>query len=197
MNKVFATLDPHRCDAALDLSFGNLVVRTKQVCDIHRMVMGTIALGVGNAKFECRFFSTSFPAAGLANLCSVGVASADCALNKYVGEEVDGSSNPMSFGLRTSDGAGVAGIYAGNAVATALQAIPERFCIGVFLYADPVAPYVAWQVDGNFVGQHTLPAGKFWVPAVSIGSSASPDDVAAYVNFGQRGLDFPASYLDI
>jgi hypothetical protein len=265
MSKTFCTLDPHRLGDGLDLSQGNLVVSTTAVCDFHRAVFGSIALGVGNAAFECYVYSTSRPAAGLANLFSVGLAEVHASLNHYVGEEAD-SNGVLSYGLRTSDGHGSAGIYAGGALQTAravvtgsisgttltvtavtggalgigqvltgtgitagttitafgsgsggtgtytvspsqtagsttitvaLQAIDERQCIGVFYYGDISAPKAAWMVNGNYVGQVDLTPGSVYVPAVSIGSSASPTDVSAYCNFGQRLLDFPNFVINI
>jgi hypothetical protein len=254
MNKVTCTLDPHRLGGGLELSQGNLVVTTTAVEDFHRAVFGTIALGVGNASFEGFVYSTSRPAAGLANLFSIGLVEVGSGLNKYVGEE------STSFGLRTSDGNGSAGIYkndtlqtatavvtgsiaattltvtavtggalnigqiitgtgitagtkitafvsgsggtgtytvspsqtaASTTITVALQAIDERRCISVFYYGDISAPKASWSVDGNYIDQVDLTAGKFYLPAVSIGSAASPNDVAAYVNFGQRGLNYP------
>jgi len=254
MNKVICTLDPHRLGDGLDLSQGNLVVTTTAAEDYHRAVFGTIALGVGNASFEGFVYSTSRPSAGLADLFSIGLVEVGSALDKYVGEE------STSYGLRTSDGHGSAGIYTndtlqsttavvtgsisgttltvtavtGGALAigqvltgtgitagtkitalgtgtggtgtytvspsqtassttitVALQAIDERQCISVFYYGDVSAPKASWSVNGNYLGQVDLTAGKFYLPAVSIGSAASPNDVAAYVNFGQRGLNYP------
>ena len=109
MSRIVATLDPHRLGDGLELLQGNVVVTTNKVCDFHRMVMGSIAIGIGTVAFECYFYSTSNPSAGLVNLCSVGIAVQDAALNAYVGEEAD-SNGPLSWGLRTSDGAGNAGI---------------------------------------------------------------------------------------
>jgi hypothetical protein len=196
VSRVYATLDPHRLGDGLELLQGNLVVTTNKVCDFHRMVMGSIAIGVGTVAFECYFYSTSNPSAGLVNLSSVGVAFQDAALDQYVGEEAD-SNGPVSWGFRPSDGAGNAGIYAGDTDLDPLDQRPERHCLGVLLYNDPVSPFVAWQIDGNAMGQEALPTGKFYVPAVSIGSSASPDDNAAYLNFGQHPLDFPVFTVDI
>lgn len=200
MNKFFCTLDPHRLGDGLELSQGNLIVRTKKICDFRRMVLGTIALGAGTAGFECYFYSTSFPSAGLVNLTSVGVAVANCALDKVVGEEVtaDSAAEPMSWGLISAGGltSAGAGIHGGGALLVSTPEVAERTCTGVLLRNGP-SPYVSWQANGNFLGQVALPPGQFYVPAVSIGSSASPIDVAAYLNFGQRGLDFPGMTLDL
>lgn len=196
MSRIVATLDPHRCGDGLELLQGNVVVTTNKVCDFHRSVFGTLAIGIGTVAFECYFYSTSNPSAGLVNLCSVGIAVQDAALDKYVGEEAD-TSGPLSWGLRTSDGAGNAGIYAGDTQLIALDQIPERKCIGVILYNDSSAPYVAWQLEGNTLGQVALPTGRFFVPAVSIGSAASPNDNNAYLNFGQHPLDFTTFALEL
>ncbi len=196
MSRIVATLDPHRLGDGLELLQGNVVVTTNKVCDFHRMVMGSIAIGIGTVAFECYFYSTSNPSAGLVNLCSVGIAVQDAALDAYVGEGAD-TSGPVSWGLRTSDGAGNAGIYAGGALLVALDQIPERKCIGVILYNDQANPYVAWQLEGNQLAQVALPPGQFYVPAVSVGSAASPNDNNAYLNFGQHPLDYTTFLLDL
>jgi hypothetical protein len=196
MSRIVATLDPHRLGDGLELLQGNVVVTTNKVCDFHRMVMGSIAIGIGTVAFECYFYSTSNPSAGLVNLCSVGIAVQDADLGAYVGEEAD-TNGPQSWGLRTSDGAGNAGIYAGNSQLVALDQIPERKCIGVILYNDQANPYVMWQIEGNTLAQVALPTGRFYVPAVSVGSSASPNDNAAYLNFGQHPLDYTTFALGL
>jgi hypothetical protein len=184
-SKILATLDPHRLGDGLSLSQGNLVVTTTKVCDIHRSVFGTIAMAEGKSAFECQFWSTSKPQAGLANLCSVGVAEASCSLAKYAGEEA------ASWGLRPTEAA----VYNNNAsisgaASPAIQAIPERAVIGVFLDCTASPPIAVWHVNGNPIFQATLTANKFYVPVVSIGSTVA-GDVSAYVNFGQRLLNYP------
>lgn len=184
-NRTVCTLNANACDSALTLSQGGLVVTTNKICDFHRAVHGTLPFATGTLGFECYFYSQSQPAAGLANLCSVGVAAANTPTNEYVG----GLST--SYGFRPSDGAGNAGIYTNNVLQTAFQQKPERHCIGILLVNDPVTPIMAVHLDGNYLGQVNLTAGVFYVPSVSIGSSASATDVAAYLNFGQHNLDYP------
>lgn len=188
MNKIICTLDPHRMGDKLALSQGNVVVTTTDVCDFHRAVFGNIAIPLNVMAFECYFWSTSNPASGLVNMCSVGIVQKGSSINKYVGEE------STSYGLRTSDGAGNAGIYNNNGVLTALPQIAERQCIGVLLNADISNPYVSWQVNGNYLGQVALPTGKFWLPAISIGSG-TPGDVSAYFNAGQHPFDCTEGYI--
>lgn len=201
MNRVFCTLDPHRLGQSLSLSQGNLVVNTTKVCDFHRMALGTIALPVGTVGFECYAYSTSFVDDGLSNLFSVGVALADADLDEACGEGVsdDSAAEPVSWGLICAGGltSGGPGIHAGGELLVSTATIAERRCIGVLLKALPTGSYASWHVNGNYLGQVALPAGRSFVPAVSIGSSASADDVAAYLNFGQRGLDYPSMILDL
>lgn len=201
MNRVYCTLDPHRLGDGLTLSQGNLVVTTTKICDVQRMVLGNIDLGVGSVGFECYFYSTSYPSAGLVNLTSVGVAEVDCALDQAVGMEVsaDTAAQPKTWGLVSAGGftSGGPGIYGGGNLLVSTPAVAERTCIGVFVKLSPSGSYASWHANGNYLGQVSLPAGRFFVPAVSIGSSASPSDVAAYLNFGQRGLDYPMMVLDL
>jgi len=184
MNKILCTLSPNRCNGLLSLSQGNLVVTTKEICDFHRSVFGNLAFGAGTHAFECEFWSNSNPAGGLVNLCSVGVASANSALNQCVGQGAE------SYGFRPSDGAGNSGIYNNNSLLTGYAQQGERQVIGVALWNDPVSPFVSWQVNGNYIGQIALTAGVLYVPAVSIGSD-SPGDVSAFCNFGQRLFRYP------
>jgi hypothetical protein len=184
-SKILATLDPHRLGDGLSLSQGNLVVTTTKVCDIHRSVFGTIAMAEGKSAFECQFWSASRPSAGLANLCSVGVAESSSSLAKYAGEQ------STSWGFRPTEAA----VYKNNAsisgaASPAIQAIPERAVIGVFLDCTASPPIAVWHVNGNPIFQATLTANKFYVPVVSIGSTVA-GDVSAYVNFGQRLLNYP------
>jgi hypothetical protein len=193
MSRIYPTLDPHRLGANLALSQGNLVVTTSAICDFNRAVFGSLGNAIGTVAFEVYFYSQSNPAAGLVDLCSVGVAEVGCDLDKFVGKQA------LSWGMRTNNGSGNAGIWNNNAlVGSALQGIAERQCIGVLLFNDPTTPRVGWHVKGNPIGQANLTAGKVYVPAISIGSAASPSDNAAVINFGQRGgLDYPIMYLNI
>ena len=202
MNKVFCTLDPHRLGASLELSQGNLVVSTTKVCDFQRSVFGSIALGVGNASFEGYVYSQSRPSAGLIDLFAIGVAEVGAALDQVIGDETEPTTSalPMSVALRPmcqDSGGTFAGIYAGGVLLQRLQAIDERQCISVFRYGDVLAPKVSFSVNGNYLATADLVPGRFYVPAGSLGSSASPTDVAAYFNFGQRGLNFPNLTIDV
>jgi len=189
MSKVYATLSPHRLGPLLELSQGNLVVTATEVCDFHRAAFGSILLGVGNAGFECYFWSTL--QASLANLCAVGLAEATSSVSKCVGEE------STSFSLITDVGSGNAGFFNNNAmVGSPIQSIAERQCIGVMYYGDPSAPYVSFQLNGNYIGQLALVAGHRYLPAISIGCNA-PGDVNGYCNFGQHRLDFSTMFVNV
>ncbi len=196
MNKIICTLDPHRLGDGLDLSQGNLVVTTTAVESFQRAVFGTIALGVGDASFEGFVYSQSRPSAGLVDLFGIGIAEVGAALDQTIGEETEltTAALPMSWAYRpfcVDSGGHFGGIFAGGNLLTRLQAGTERDCISVFFYGDISAPKVSWSANGNYLGQADLSPGRFYLPAVSIGSAASPNDVAAYVNFGQRGLNYP------
>jgi hypothetical protein len=192
--KTFCTLDLHRCDSALSISQGGLVVTTNKLADFHRKVLGTLAFSTSSLAFECQFWSTSRPTLGLVNLCAVGVASIGSAISgKFVGEDTT-SGLVASCGLRPSNGTGGdtgAGIYSNNVLQQSFRQIDERQVIGVLLSNDPTTPIVAFHVNGNYLGQFTLPAGLLYAPAVSLGSTAAAGDVSAYLNFGQYALDFP------
>lgn len=263
-SNVYCTLDPHRCNSSLLLSQGNRVVTTNVIATYNRMVLGTIAMAAGQLSFECKFWSTSRPTAGLTNLCAVGVAAVNADYNSnycgqaapvsaatatgtitttvfnaasaltgtfYVGQILSGTgvtagtyitsfgtgtgglgtynvsvsqsvasttitgSAVQSAGLRPSNGtasATGAGIYTNDAlVGAAMNTIDERHSIGVFLDNTASPPIVAFQLDNNYLGQVNLTAGTFYVPAVSVGSTAAAGDVSAFLNFGQARFDFP------
>jgi hypothetical protein len=192
MSKIVCTLDPNNCDSHILLSQGNLVCTNDAIVDFHRKVKGTIPFAAGTIAFEGYFWSTSRPTSGLVNLCSIGVCSHQTPTNEYVGGDTT-SATVASCGLRPSDGTvNGAGIYLGGALqGSAFNNAGERACIGVMLVNDPVTPIVTFQINGHYQQQVNLPAGLFYVPAVSVGCSATAGDVNAYVNFGQYRLDYP------
>ena len=191
MNRIVCTLDPHRLGPGLVLSQGNLVVSCAG-SDISypamfaRAVFGTIAIAAGRVAFECSFWSTSRPAAGLSNLCSVGVAEVTEPLNQFVGH------GALSYGYRPTE----AQVWNNNAdistgvAAPALQPVAERQKIGVLLDCTGANPICSWQVNGSYIFQTQLHPSKFYVPAVSIGST-TPGDVSAEFNFGQFLFWYP------
>jgi hypothetical protein len=188
--KILATFDPHRLGPSLTLDQGNLVVTTTDVCDIERAVFGTLAQAAGVSCFECQFYSVSQPAAGLANLCSVGVAGAKSSLSMYVGEEATSWGYRPTEAAVYNNGASISGSYT-----PALQVTPERQVIGVAIDNTVSPPIAVWMVNGNVIFQATLTAGLFYVLAVSIGSTIV-GDVSAFINAGQNLLSYPIFTFD-
>jgi hypothetical protein len=199
MSRVLCTLDPNRCDGAILLSQGFTVATNNAVVDYNRKVLGTLAFAAGRIAFECTFWSNSRPKKGPTNLASVGVVSAQTPITgAYVGGDtvtsvVDGA------GLRPSDGATTpkAGLYRGNSlVGSTFDACFERQVIGVLLDNTLAAPTVSFQVNGSYSGQVALTAGLFYLPAVSIGCSASAGDISAFLNFGQYRFEYPNFWIN-
>lgn len=195
-SKILCTLNPHACNSGLTLSQSNCVVVTNAVQTFNRMVFGTLAMATGTLAFECQFFSVSNPTLGLANLCSVGVAHVAADYNSnYCGQAVPVGGIIQSVGLRPSNGTGSstgAGIYTSNALSgSAFNQVAERQVLGVFVNLNLGTPLVAFHVNGSYIGQVALTPGAFYVPAVSLGSTVTPNDVAAYLNFGQTRLIYP------
>lgn len=183
-SRTYATLDANRLGDGLLLDMGNLVVLTNaDDLDNHRKVLGTVAKGAGDSFFECYFYTETQPD-DLADWCSVGVATSDSPLDAYVGEDAD------SYGFVVGTGEIV---NSGAPIVTVNEQV-ERTCIGVLLRADPVAPSLAFYVKGALVYELSLPTGKFWVPAVTV-SSLEAGNVRAFVNFGQRGFDYPIAVV--
>jgi hypothetical protein len=185
--KIVSTLDLNRMGPLLDLAADNVTATTTDVCDFNRAIFGTLAFGAGTAAFESWIWSKSQPQAGLLNLVSIGIAAeGKCSLKKYVGSEL------YSFGLRPADArADNNGVQVSSDSSGAIPTIAERRCIGTYLDLTASTPIVAWFVDGNPVFQCDIPSGLFWLPAISLGSTA-PGDIQIENNFGgNRLLDYP------
>jgi hypothetical protein len=180
-SRTFATLNANALGGGLLLSAGNLIVTTDtDNIDRNRKVLGTVPRGTGDAYFECYFYSDTRPD-DLSETCSVGVATPDSALDQATGEDAD------SFGLIVGTGE----ITTHDSGSLFVNPLTERLCIGVLLRADLVAPTLAFSVNGSLLEEIALPAGKFWVPSLTV-SGLPAGDMKAFVNFGQRGFDYPA-----
>lgn len=180
-SKTFATLNANALGEGLLLSSGNMIVTTDaDGLDNHRKALGTVPRGTGDAYFECYFYSDTRPD-DLGGSCSVGIATPDSPLDEYTGEDAD------SFGLIVGTGE----ITTHDSAGLFVNPQAERLCIGVLLRADPVSPTVAFSVNGSLLAEIALPAGKFWVPSVTV-SGLPAGDMKAFLNFGQRGFDYPA-----
>jgi hypothetical protein len=185
--KIACTLDRNRIGPGLDLAADNVTVTTTQICDFNRAIFGTLAVGSGTYAYETWIWSDSQPLGGLVNLVSIGlVAEGLCSLKKYVG------SQPYSYGFRPADGrVDNNGLQISSNSAGAIPKTAERQCIGTYLDMTGATPFAVWAVNGNTVWQQNLPAGKFWLPALSIGSTIA-GDIKAETNFGgNRLLDYP------
>jgi hypothetical protein len=181
--RIYSTLDPNRLGPKLSLSQGNLIVSTTEACDIARAVFGTRPIGAGRVAFECAFFSQSQPAAGLVDLCAVGVAALNSPFDQAIGENASTYAYlPANADIRND------GISFVDSSSPDIQVQKERVWIGVML--DMVAGIVSWHVNGSYIGQISVDQTKSYLPAVSIGSS-TPGDVSAQLNFGQYLLNFP------
>lgn len=194
MSKIIDTLDPNRCDNSIILSQGFTVATNNAIVDYNRKVTGNLAFAAGRIAYECKFWSNSRPTNGPANLTSVGVCSVQTPVTgHYVGGDTV-TATVDSCGLRPSDGSaggGLAGIYRNNAlVGSTFANCFERQTIGVMLDNTVSPPIVAFQVNGQPAGQATLTAGLFYLPAISIGCSASAGDISAFLNFGQYRFDY-------
>lgn len=185
--KIACTLDRNRMGPGLDLAGDNVTVSTTQICDFNRAIFGSQAVGAGTYAFESWVWSQSQPQGGLVNLVSIGLAaSGKCSLKTHVGNE------PFSFGFRPADGrVDNNGVQISSDSAGGVPITPERHCIGVYIDLSSTAPFAVWAVDGATVFQCDLPFGYFWLPALSLGSTA-PGDIQIETNFGgNRLLDFP------
>lgn len=179
--RVNSTLNPNALGPGLVLDYGNVVVSTNAgALDIHRKVLGRIPKGVGISYFE--FWHYSNLQGNLANLVAVGIAQQDAPLDTAVGEDA------TSWGFQLTEGV----TRNNNATVDTYQPVAERTCVGVLLVNDPMSPTVSWYVNGSLLGTNAIAAGKFWVPAISIGTDADgAGGLKAFVNFGQRPFEHP------
>lgn len=178
-SRSFAILNPNAKGAGLALDYGNTVVTTDtDGLDLtSQRVHGTIPKAVGHAFYEMFFWSES--RGDLTGLLSVGVAEADSALNMKVGEDA------QSFGLWPAEG----GIYSNGILVAAGQPVGERACISVYLrMLGSAGTYLVFFVEGSLYAGFFITDGKFWVPAIGIGSAVA-GDVSAFFNSGQRAFE--------
>ena len=182
-SRTFATFDPNRIGDGLALEMGNLILRTNaDQLSNQRKCLGTVPRGSGDAYFECYFYSDTRPD-DLADSCSVGIALVTSPLDNYVGEDSD------SIGLIVGTGE----IQTAGAAIETVNAQAERLCIGVLLRlaGSSAGDSVAFSVNGSLLAEVAIPSSNFWVPAVTV-SGLDAGDMRAFVNFGQRGFDYPA-----
>ena len=174
--RIYATLDRNRVGPGLLLDGSDLQVTTDSACDINRTILGTLPALSGDFMYEVYFWSQS--QGDLSDLISFGVATVDAALDTYVGGDANG------YGYRVADGE----IHTNGASIQSVAATAERVSLQCYLHLRPSEATVGWYVNGNELYVASLPTGKAWLPALSIGSS-SPSDLAAIVNFGQDRFD--------
>lgn len=176
--RVYATLDPNSIGPGLFLDAGNLVVSTAaDALDSHRKVLGTVPKAVDDSYFECHFWSVA--QTSLAGMIAVGVAQQFALLDNAVGED------SFSTGYWPADGV----VKQNNATIATCPVVNERVCIGVLVHlSTPGSEQVVFSVDGNQVAVAPLPAGKFWLPAVTV-SGGNAGEVQAVLNFGIDAFD--------
>jgi hypothetical protein len=174
--RIYSTLDRNRVGPGLLLDQSELVVTTSEVCDLNRMILGSLAAYSGTFAYELYFWSQS--RGDLSGLLSFGVALVGADLTLFVGESAD------SFGFLLADGE----IWNDNASIETVTEGGERIAVGVVLSLSPTSCTCDFLVQGSLVYQATLPTGDGWLPAISIGSD-EPGDISASVNFGQNRFD--------
>jgi hypothetical protein len=179
-SRLICTLDAASAGPNLLVQEGNLIVSTTAACDLHRTVRGTMAATNGTYYYEVIFWSTL--QGSLANLVSFGVTQPSGAPDKYVGEET------VSYGWRFADG----NVYNNNTAGAAITVYPERTTFGCYLFLSPSLCTLTFCVNGVGLATVTLPNGKTWLPAFTLGASTA-GDIQAQCNFGQSLFDNPLS----
>jgi hypothetical protein len=177
-SRILCTLDPGAVGPGLSVDEGGQVVTTLQNgLDLDRAVHGTLAVRAeGVYRFECYHWSNSRD--DLAGLVSIGVSQPDASLDAAVGSE------DISWALRPADGA----IYTDDSSLATVDIVAERTSIVVELTIASGSCTCAWYVNGGQVHEATLPTGKAWVPAFSLGC-AEAGDISIVANFGQWRFD--------
>ncbi len=180
-SRVLSYLDTNACDSNLLIKEGNLIVTTKAnaLSGVGRTVHGSIAVADGISRYEAYHWSdqgTTF-----AGLLSIGVAQA----SGLIAASLD-SATGLGFGYRPADGTIVSN---GSTLAT-VSMTGERNCIGIYLFLSASVCTCTWLVNNTAVYTATLPNGKIWVPAISMGEDVRAGNRSATFNFGQDRFDF-------
>lgn len=176
--RIFATLDTNAAGPGLLVDSGRSIVTTSAGnLDNHRKALGTILRSVGEASYECYFYSDSQTALG--SRVAIGVCAPHSPLDKAVGED------NLSYAYYPGTGA----IMWNNLGLVSVPQVAERVCLGV--HVDLVNLIVRWYAAGNFVGKLTLPAGISWLPAVTI-SGGVAGDMKASLNLSGP-MDYPSA----
>jgi hypothetical protein len=183
--RTYAVLNANAVGPLLLLDASNLQVSISPSVAINgnRMILGDLAQTSGESSYEIYFWSTL--RASLAGLISFGVTQPDVALTNFVGgDSVAGVGK--SWGFRVADGT----VWNNNASVGTAQggAQVERTCLGLHVNLSPSLCTCDWTVNGTPVYTATLPNGKAWLPAISLGAAAG-DTVSAVINFGQNRTD--------
>lgn len=169
--RTLCRLDRNALGPLLALDGSDSILTTTAVCDASRSVYGTMPAQSGEYRYEVYFWSERRD--DLAGLIRYGIAEAGAALTGDTG-----------YRYRVADGV----ITEAGTVIETVQPQGERVCLGLRLSLSPALCTVTWIVDGSDLHTVTLPNGKAWLPAISIGSTRA-GDVSAVVNFGQSRFD--------
>ena len=179
-SRVLSYLDTNACNSDLLIKEGNLIVTTRQssLLTLAQTVHGSIAVADGISRYEMYHWSAQ--GTTFAGRISIGVAQAAGLL----GAPIDSAAG-LGYGLRPADGIIVAN---GSTIAT-VPLVDERTCIGIYLFLSAGVCTCTWLVNGTVLYTATLPNGKIWVPALSLGEDVRAGNRSATFNFGQDRFD--------
>lgn len=164
MTRIYSTFDPDAIGPGLLLDSSLLRITTSlSSLDNHRKALCRIPKAVGTGTFEAYFWSDS--QAAYTDELAIGVATPDSPLDEAVGED------SLSYGWYPGNGE-----YKNNgSVVQTFDTATERNCIGVLGTIDGAGGLLRFFCNGNWIGNASLPAGKLWVPAVTISGGDAGD----------------------
>lgn len=175
MSRTYARLDQSTLGPQLLLQQGGLVCTfDTDGASLNRNARSTQGVDSGQWYWEVIVGGTLT----LAGNVSAGVVASGVATNQAVGGITD------SFGYKAGDGTMQ---NAGSTLATVAVA-SAKDVIGFALDVDPATPTLAVYLNNLLLYTFSLPTGKTWHPAVSLGG-ATALQLSAYVNLGKREFD--------
>lgn len=181
--RVFSTWNPNALGHGLALEQGNLVITTlENSLSNARKVLGTLPKGASPGFYETVFWSV--PRVSLGDNVATGVALPDSPLDQAVGADA------KSCGYYPATGEIIYGGVVLTTTAAAVDPIPERTDIGVYLIFQTNHAYVNFIVNGTWVYEVDLgTGGGVWVPAQTL-AGGNAGETSSYTRFGGGGVAF-------
>ena len=199
--QVFSTLNPSALGPGLDTALTGQVLTCKLMNQaLTSAARCTLGKSSGVWYYEVVYYANKLiPGAptSLSGLATVGIARASAPLNAYTGGTVESIGYNAGDGGVYQTGVAMTGLVPGHPPGLTLGPAavrPTTLQIWVGVLVDLNALTITFLVNGNVYATAAVPAGFVWFPAVTIaGPTLAAYAVNAFVNTGQRALQFPQS----